>query len=455
MTDTTSQTSQASPDPALSAAPTTVKRRRTPRWLLPALIVGSLGITALALLRPQGTPGTPVNVVQAKTGTLIKTVNGTGTAKAEVSRTLSFSGTGLVASVDVRVGDPVQAGEVLARLDSASLGRDLEAARASQRSAEADLSRAEATAHDSQLDLARQVQSAQAALEASQSALRTAERTLTQQQQLFAVGAASQEALNTAQTTRDDAARKVQTALSDLNYARSKGNQSGQAAMTQARAALDSARVRVQNLEKNVQDTVLRAPTNGVVSAVNITAGNPAPAAQSAVEITNPARLYLEVPFDETRAAGLRVGQPASIQFDALPSRTVSGTVDRVEPVARSSGQVASVLVRIRLPDVRDVKPGFTGAATVTTRRVTDAVTVPLETTTEDGGKTQVWTVSAEPGKQTGKASPVTISILERNAALAAVQGVKAGDLVITPSPSDLKSGQEVRYSLPTPGKTP
>lgn len=426
------------------------------KWLLPALIVASLGITGFALFRPHGPQATPVNVVAATTETLTKTVNGTGTAKAEVSRSLSFPVVGNVTRVNVKVGDEVQQGDVLAELNTDSTERDLAAAQASLTSARADLTRAEATQRETQRDTARQRQNAQSALASAQSALSAAERNWQNQQSLFRVGAASSQALQTAQDSRDDARRKVQSAQDDLDFARNKGNESGQAAVTQAQAALESARVRVQNLQQSLVDAKLRAPTTGVVSTVNITAGNPTPAAQSAIEITDPNRVYLEVPFDETRAADLVVGQPASVQFDALPTQTLSGTVSRVEPTARSSGQVSSVLVRIRLPDVRDVKPGFTGTATVTTRRLKDAVTVPLETTTEAGGKTQVWKITpkaeAKAGAAlTGTAAPVNVTIQERNASKAAISGLNAGDLIVTPSPSDLKDGQEVSYSAPQP----
>lgn len=437
-----------------------VRRRARPRWILPALIVTSLGITAFALLRPRGVAALPVNVVAAKTDTLVRTVNGTGTARAEVSRTLSFPGPGNVTGVRVRVGDEVRQGQELARQDTANTERDLAAAQASVVSAQADLTRAEANARESSVDLSRQLQTAATALASAQAALKTADTSLAQQRKLLEVGAVSAQSVQTAQDTRDEAARKVQAAQNDLRYARSRGSEPSQAAVTQARAALESANVRAQNLRKNLDDAVLYAPVSGVVSAVNVTAGNPAPTGQSAVEITEPGRLYLEVPFDETRAAGLQVGQPATVQFDALPARTIPGTVSRVDPVARSSGQVASVTVRIRLPEATEVKPGFTATASVTTRRVRDAVVIPLETTTDENGKTRVWRVmpgTVQNGKQTGTVQPVNVSIVERTASQAAVDGLKSGDLLVTPAPAldAMREGQDVSYAQPAAKKTP
>ena len=436
-----------------------VRRQARPKWILPALIVASLGITAFALMRPKEPAALPVTVVAARTDTLVKSVNGTGTARAEVSRTLSFPGVGNVTSVRVKVGDEVSRGQELARLDTANTERDLAAARASVVSAQADLERAEAAVRESSVDLSRQLQTAETSLASARAALKTAETALVNQQKLLAVGAVSRQAVQAAQDTRDEAARKVQAAQNDLRYARSRGSETSRAAVTQARAALASANVRVQNLQKNLDDAVLYAPVSGVVSAVNVTAGNPAPTGQSAVEITEPGRVYLEVPFDETRAAGLQVGQPATVQFDALPTRTLQGTVSRVDPVARTSGQVASVNARIRLPDAGEVKPGFTATATVITRRVRDAVVIPLETTSEENVKTRVWRVTpgtVQNGKQVGTVSAVDITVVERTASQAAVDGLKSGDLLLTPAPAPeaVKAGQDVSYAQPT-GKKP
>lgn len=439
----------------MTASPTTSSRspHRARRWVLPTLVVVSLGITAFAVIRPRGAAAVPVNVVAAQRETLTRTVNGTGTVRAEVSRTLSFPTAGVVASVAVMVGDSVQPGHLLARLHTEDIERDLVVARASVASAEADLTRAEASAREGRLDLARQGENAQVALEGARAVLASAERTLSIQRELLDVGAASRQDVQQAQQTRDDAARKVQTAQADFTYARARGSEAGQAAVSQARAALETARVKVRNLQTLLGDTELRSPAAGVVSAVNVTAGNPVDTGQGAIEITDPERVYLEVPFDETRAPGLRVGQPAAVQFDALPGRTFQGTVDRVDPVARSSGQVASVNVRIRLPDSQGVKPGFTGTATVTTARLPDAVTVPLETTAEEGDKVTVWRVTPNPSgsrQPTGTAAPINVTVQERSARAAAVAGVQAGDLIVTPYPGDLKSGQAVRYNPPT-----
>lgn len=426
------------------------KRKKGNRWFIPTIVVGAVGLSVFALLNRSGPAGQFVHVTSIQEGLFEKVVNGTGSAKAEVSRSLSFNTAGKVESIYVKVGDRVKTGQVLAKLDTASLERDLAAARSSVAAARAEVNRAKVALEESQMQMARNVRSAELALQSVQATLNESKRLLRSQSSLYQVGGISASELQTAQRNRDEAVRKVVAAQDDLRYAKNRSSKSGEAAILQAQSSLESAMVRQQNVERSLQQAELRAPTTGLVSMINITAGNVAPSGQGALQITDPSRLYLEVPFDETRATNLKRGQPATIEFDALPSQTIYGTVDRVEPTARSSGQVASVLVRIRMREAGDVKPGFTGTAKVITRRIRKAKLIPLEVTGEEKGKNQVWVIQKGEianGKQQGTAVAKSIQILDRNANDAVVEGLKGNELLLTPYPRKMVAGEEVIFT--------
>lgn len=432
-----------------NTTPAKKNRKKGNRWLVPTIIIGAVGVSVFALLNRPGPTGQLVKVTNIKEGLFEKVVNGTGSAKAEVSRSLSFNSTGKVENIYVKVGDRVEAGQTLAKLDTAALERDLAAARSSVAAAKAEVNRAKVAMQENQREITRNIRSARLALQSAQAHLRENVRLVRTQNTLYQVGGISASELQTAKRNRDEAARKVTAAQDDLLYAQNRNNKSGEAAILQAQSNLESAVVRQKNVERSLQQAELRAPTAGLVSTVNITAGNMAPSGQSALEITDPSRLYLEVAFDETRATNLKRGQPATIEFDALPTQTIQGTVDRVEPTARSSGQVASVLVKIRMRDAGDVKPGFTGTAKVITRRIREAKLVPLEVTGEEKGKTQVWVVQKGEmvnGKQQGTATAKSIQILDRNANHAVIEGLNQNELLLTPYPSKMTAGDEVLF---------
>ena len=81
---------------------------------------------------------------------------------------------------------------------------------------------------------------------------------------------------------------------------------------------------------------------------------------------------------------------------------------------------------------------------------------MPIEATLDGGGadSLKVFRVTpdlkaAQNGKLVGTVQPVTLTQQDRNANLAAVTGLKAGELIVnTPSP-DLKVGDSVLYTAP------
>jgi HlyD family secretion protein len=82
--------------------------------LLLALLVGSF-----ALIRSRPTPIT-YQYATVATGNLATTVSSTGSVQAALYN-VSFSGSGTISEIDVKVGQQVKAGQVLAKLDSTSL----------------------------------------------------------------------------------------------------------------------------------------------------------------------------------------------------------------------------------------------------------------------------------------------------------------------------------------------
>lgn len=423
-------------------ASSSASSRKRPVWLIPALIVGAIGLGLVFMPRSEPLPS--INTTPVRLGTFTKTVTGTGSAKAASLQTLSFSPgvVGHVSQVLVKVGDSVERGQLLARVELSSTQRDLEAAQASLTAARADVTRASASEAESRRELERARQTAASQLASAQANYKQAQETLQQQRRLFDLGAISQQALHSAQDAAAEATRKLDAAQNELSYAQSRGLQGAAAATEQAKATLAAAEVRVKNLEKSLSDADLYSPISGVVSAVNLQVGSAPP--QNALEITDPKQLYLEVPFDETRTTNLSEGQPAEVLFDALPQRTITGKISRIDPVARSSGQLASLNTRIMLFDVDDIRPGFTGTATVTTRRVFDALLVPLETLEDNQGQVNVWRASRDGDHWV--VNPVPVKVLDRNTNLALVTGVKQGDEIVTPAPTSeqFKAGQAV-----------
>ena len=103
-----------------------------------------------------------------------------------------------------------------------------------------------------------------------------------------------------------------------------------QAVAQRDKAALDLAR------------TVVRAPTDGIVSQTErLQVGQMTPAGLPALSLVANEHVWIEANYKETDLEHMRVGQPATVEFDAYPGHEIHG---RVASIGAGTGSEFSVL---------------------------------------------------------------------------------------------------------------
>ncbi|WP_426573610.1 efflux RND transporter periplasmic adaptor subunit [Aquihabitans sp. McL0605] len=137
-------------------------------------------------------------VVTATEGTMAKTVSADGTVAAAKTEDLNFSAAGTVTAVNVKAGDEVKAGDVLAEIDSAALQADVSSAESTLADAQAKLSDDEdASASDAQIEADQSsLTSAQDQLDAANEALDGAKLVATIDGTVASVGVTTGEELS-------------------------------------------------------------------------------------------------------------------------------------------------------------------------------------------------------------------------------------------------------------------
>jgi multidrug efflux pump subunit AcrA (membrane-fusion protein) len=135
------RTAPATTPPAADRARGRAQHLRKPYVLVPALVVVAVVVgLGMGALGDGGTVSSPTSQVATATrGSMSETVGAEGTVAAAQTNDLSFSSSGTVTAVDVKAGDEVKAGQVLATIDSATLGADVAAAQSSLAQAQAQL----------------------------------------------------------------------------------------------------------------------------------------------------------------------------------------------------------------------------------------------------------------------------------------------------------------------------
>ena len=154
-------------------------RRRKKRWLVVGVVVILVAglATGLTLGLTGGSPATGLvvssEVVKVTTGTIKQTVATSGTLEPASEANLDFGVSGTVTAVDVKAGQTVTAGQVLATLGTTALQADVEAAEANLDAAQARLSSDEAAKGST-----TEIDSDEASVTSAESSLTTAQTNL-------------------------------------------------------------------------------------------------------------------------------------------------------------------------------------------------------------------------------------------------------------------------------------
>ncbi len=338
--------------------------------------------TAVASDPPSSAPSLPLAV--ARFGTLVTHVRAQGRvgAPAGGDAKLSFAGSGIIAQVDVHVGEHVTAGQALAELETGGLALDATQARQDAAAAAASygggtvpaqaLAGAEqrlAAARSRLAALQHGTGSAQSDFTGAQATLRQMnakvaadQRTLDREQTLFAGGVAAQKDVEAArqQLALDradaDAARaKSSSASSGVGGAIAQARadvaqaasdvRTAQAQTTVSGAQAGSAQARAQAAQRNLANAVLRAAGDGVVVAILKRPGEAVDPTQPAIVVGPPSSNDVTVSVTGDAARTIRPGAPAAVTISGRGLRsqaTVRSVVPSVDPTTQTSTVVLS-----------------------------------------------------------------------------------------------------------------
>ncbi|MBD2435585.1 efflux RND transporter periplasmic adaptor subunit [Nostoc sp. FACHB-110] len=375
------------------------------KWLLRLLVfcvlVGGGYLAYNLLLKQQPLANHRPPIVPLQKGNFAVTISANGTVEPEHVINLSPKTAGLLESLLVKEGDYVSKGQVLARMDDSNWQGQLIQQRGQLAQAQAnlrkliagnrpeDIAQAEAKLEELQANLSKliagnrsqDIAQAQARLNSSQASLRKAEDEYRRTQQLYNSGAISLQSLNQKLADRDTAQAQVveaQQALSlqkvgsrqeDIAQARAAVKQqqqqlkllqagSRQEDIDQARAEVLAARGALQNVQTQINDTLIRAPFDGTIIRKYADPGafvTPTTAGSSVSSATSSSILALAdtnqvvANVSESDIAQIRIGQQVIVKADAYPSKKFLGKVSQIAAQATVEQNVTSFEVKATL----------------------------------------------------------------------------------------------------------
>lgn len=324
-----------------------------------------------------------------------------------------------ITAMNVKEGDQVKKGQVLAVVDSTDLEREVEIAQNAYDLAVANKAEKD---REAALGYEKAVQDFhKASLDHSRNS------------QLFAAGDISQLELETSANAMNDARRQVESytvengrGVADASYA----------------LQIENAAFELEKKKEELDNTQIRSTIDGTVVRVNSKVGQFADKVEDdkpILSIENLQQLEMEIKVSEFSIGKVAVGQQALITADILGGQAAEGRVVKISPTGEEKGggsteRVIPTIIQVTDPTGKLIA-GITAKAELLIRESKEAFTVPTTALFEDGDQIYIAVVQEE------KVHRIPVEM-----------GVD-GDVIVEVIPTDgtvLEEGMEV-ITNPTP----
>ena len=300
-----------------------------------------------------------------------------GTIHNKTETNLAFQVGGRIINKFVSVGSPVQAGQVIAQINGA--------------------------------DTASQVQNAQGAVTAAQSAYELANTNAERFRTLYEQNAVSKLQLDQAENQLNAAKAQLQQAQAGLNLSNNQNSY-----------------------------TTLVAPDSGLITALNLEVGQVVSAGQPVGTLAAGHEPEAVISLPEQEMSKIRIGSTATISFWALPDVKVQGIIREISPVPDPMARTYTVKIALQNPP-KEVQLGMTINAVINQVETTD-ISIPLTALVKDKqGNNAVYIIRDK------KAHLVPIQTGDfGNNSVIVKSGLNKGDIVITAGTQQLQEGTAV-----------
>ena len=311
-----------------------------------------------------------------------------GAATVEVVPKVS----GRLESVNVRLGDSVSKGQLLAKLEDSEIREQF-------RQAEASFEVSKASVRQREADL------------------KFAENSLERTRNLFERNLLARQAL-------EDSQARVEASAAQLDL---------------ARAQFSQAQARRDELQINLANTRIVSPVNGFVGSRRLDAGAFAGPNAPLASVVDIQMVRIVSNLVERDLGRVRTGMDAVVTVDAYPGETFKGLVARIAPVLDPATRTAQMEIEIPNGDYR-LKPGMYARVTFTVREHPNALVVPRNALVDVEGVRGVY-VAAD---KVAKFTPVETGIIDQEWA-EVLSGLADGVSIVTTGAGALRDGDPIQ----------
>ncbi|MCL2039335.1 MAG: efflux RND transporter periplasmic adaptor subunit [Bacteroidetes bacterium] len=306
-----------------------------------------IGIIIGAMLSNKSDKPIEVSFGTVEKRTIVQTVSATGKIQPETKVKISPEVSGEIVQLNVKEGDVVSKGHLLAKINPAIIETQLEQYKAMKNAAKENVVSIKVQLDNLEIELNRA-------------------------KELYSKNVISKQELDKAQA----------------NYDATNANYNAQVAQ------LENATATLKQIETEAKKTTIFAPIDGVVTSLLVEKGERVVGTNmmSGTEMMTVSDLGImnaEVDVDENDIVLVKIGDTANIEIDAIPNKVFKGVVIEVGHSASNNtgmsatNQTTTFGVKIRLIDVaNELRPGMSCNVEIETTTRQNVLSVPLQSVT-------------------------------------------------------------------------
>lgn len=154
-----------------------------------------------------------------------------------------------------------------------------------------------------------------------------------------------------------------------------------------AQAQVSKAQAGVSAIQSQINDGIIRAPFDGIVASVNPKSGEAYPAATPAITLISEGNYKIDLMIPQNEIARIKVGDPATITFDASRDLSATATVESIDLAPTVTNGVSAYKTTLYLNGANsDIRIGMTANATIQGQTALNVLAVPSSAVINENG---------------------------------------------------------------------
>ncbi|MFA5129649.1 MAG: HlyD family efflux transporter periplasmic adaptor subunit [Patescibacteria group bacterium] len=240
--------------------------------------------------------------------------------------------------------------------------------------------------------------------------------------------------------------------------------QSQQQSIQQQQASLTAAQSKLSDAQTDLKNYTVLMPFDGLVATLPLKPGDPSSGSTALATIISD-DMVANVTLNEVDLVNVKIGQKATLAFDAISDLSIAGQVAEINPIGTTSQGVVSYTVKIvfKTQDTR-IKSGMSVSADIITKSSIDVLTVPNSAIRSVNGASTVSVLTGVMAQgaalTTGVASPTSPKTVQVEIGLAdssnteIISGLNEGDVVVVKTITPAQQKASVSTSKTTTKST-